>query len=286
MPIEVRLTTQGDLQFVTSTNGQKPGLIRASTLIRQYEGKELVRIYTPPGVKRGTEIPVTQIELAPQFDLHLSTYKGDVTFADVQGSVRGQLDSGSVELNNVQSNFELTTRQGDIKVNNSQLKGFLHTAAGNIILQDCSPTIDLAAPKGQITFRYTSAYFKETAKEKFEFKLPDAILEAEIIPANSFLRMHKGTMSISRLGANSTLLIQEKGTVQVKTFEGSAKVINTGGDIQIQIPIQTPEGDTILLSNSEGDVTVGVPKDFRASFNWCCARRVIWTNSLLTSKAR
>lgn len=262
LSIEVRLTTQGDLQFVTSTNGQKPGLVRASALIRQYEGDELVRIYTPPWVKRGTEMSAAQIGLAPKFDLHLSTYKGDVTFTDVQGSVRGQLDSGAVELSNVQGKAELTTRQGDIKITNSQLKGFLHTASGNIVLQDCPPTIELAAPKGKITFRYTPTYFKEREKDRFQANLLDATLEAETIPANSFLRMRKGAMNIGTLGAGSILLIQERGTIQVKAFEGSAKVINTGGDIQVQIPIQTPEGDTILLSNLEGDVTVGVPKDF------------------------
>jgi hypothetical protein len=94
-----------------------------------------------------------EIEVPNHFNVDLASAGGEVQIEGVDGEIKGQTESGALNLRRLSGAVDLQTKRGDVTMRESYVSGRVRTMGGKVLLEDVSGTVNGSSEKGKVTER-------------------------------------------------------------------------------------------------------------------------------------
>ena len=94
-----------------------------------------------------------EIEVPEHFDLQLASAGGEVSIEGVDGEIKGQTETGALELRRLSGIVDLQTKRGNVTLRESYASGRVHTTDGRVLLEDVGGTVAGSTASGRLIER-------------------------------------------------------------------------------------------------------------------------------------
>jgi hypothetical protein len=94
-----------------------------------------------------------EIEVPEHFDLQLTSAGGEVSIEGVDGEIKGQTETGALELRRLSGIVDLQTKRGNVTLRESYASGRVHTTDGRVLLEDVGGTVAGSTTSGKLIER-------------------------------------------------------------------------------------------------------------------------------------
>ena len=94
-----------------------------------------------------------EIEVPSHFDVDVSSAGGEVQIEGVDGSIKGQTESGALNLRRISGEVDMQTKRGDVVLKESYVSGRVASSNGKVLLEDVSGSVKGSAQGGKVTER-------------------------------------------------------------------------------------------------------------------------------------
>jgi hypothetical protein len=94
-----------------------------------------------------------EIEVPEHFDLQLASAGGEVSIEGVDGEIKGQTETGALELRRLSGIVDLQTKRGNVTLRESYASGRVHTTDGRVLLEDVGGTVAGSTASGKLIER-------------------------------------------------------------------------------------------------------------------------------------
>jgi DUF4097 and DUF4098 domain-containing protein YvlB len=91
-----------------------------------------------------------EIKVPKKFDIEIESNGGEISIANVEGTMRGRTMGGRLDLTKLKGYVDLKTMGGDITVTDSDLNGEVKTNGGDVLIQDVTGGLRGSSMGGQM----------------------------------------------------------------------------------------------------------------------------------------
>lgn len=265
--LEAQLSTAGDVTLIGDSLSNRKGLTEESKktaegILKQWELPTGIKVLT---LKEGRNKDISPLimQLPMGYDAHLELLKGNLTLADLTGTIEAVTQSGKLTLKHLTARVRLYTNKGDIEVGESTLMGELVTGAGDITLTDVDGSYVPLTKEGTVSVSFSEAFLAKKQKETFEYGLPLGTIEAVGASGQVKFQLGQGSINVRKASFGVEALINKKGDIRLEEVGGKLRAITAQGSVFVQL---LPQADAeneepVWLEAQEGDITLAVPKD-------------------------
>ena len=261
--VDFKLPTIGNLakDLINKVQGNTNSIIKKREQKQQNETKVSTK-KADKGKSHGT----VQVDVAKNTKLQFQTATGNVSLTDIEGKVKGHVESGAITLTRGKGKVELVTDKGNVTVTEAASSGFVMTRSGDVVLQDVNGNINAIAPNGKVLVKTTSDFFKKRTAKAFALDYDQADMEIADAPEGGEFKTRKGNISV--LSAQKSVGIKtNEGDVKVSAATKGLRASSGKGKVSVQIANNNNSTEPIIIEAQGGDVELLVPKNFSANFN-------------------
>ena len=97
-----------------------------------------------------------EIEVPQHFDVDLSSAGGEVQIEGVDGTIKGQTESGALTLRRLSGSVDLQTKRGDVTLRESYVSGRVRTVGGKVLMEDVTGAVEGSTEDGKVIKRRVS----------------------------------------------------------------------------------------------------------------------------------
>ena len=97
-----------------------------------------------------------EIEVPQHFDVDLSSAGGEVQIEGVDGTIKGQTESGALTLRRLSGSVDLQTKRGDVTLRESYVSGRVRTVGGKVLMEDVTGAVEASTQDGNVIKRRVS----------------------------------------------------------------------------------------------------------------------------------
>lgn len=94
-----------------------------------------------------------EIEVPQHFDVDLSSAGGEVQIEGVDGTIKGQTESGALVLRRLSGSVDLQTLRGDVTLRESYVSGRVRTVGGKVLMEDVTGAVEASTQDGNVVKR-------------------------------------------------------------------------------------------------------------------------------------
>lgn len=204
----------------------------------------------------------------------VSTSGGDVALQDVSGDVSVETSGGDITVGNMKGKVKLATAGGDIVAGDIAKQSKINTAGGDIETGFLSGEANLSTAGGDIVFKGSSASVKVSTAGG-DIRVDDVLSDAKLTTAGGSISIKngKGKLVARTSGGNIRVdkLVGEieastsGGNIVLKDVTGSVDAKTSGGNVTLVL--NPSEGTNSTVSNAEGNITLNLPADSKATID-------------------
>jgi len=246
--------------------------------------KDLKSAYTQSGntVKVGAEDSYRsymsskfKIVVPAVFNVDVATKGGDVSVADLQGSVKLNTSGGDLDIKKIDGVVKAKTSGGDITVEKTTKDVTVKTSGGDVELLDVEGEVNAKTSGGDIEVKNNKAkVIAKTSGGTIELTNVGAEVDAHTSGGDIIVNGSKGSLAVSTSGGDIELkdindVINAKtsgGDIEADNVLNGIKAKTSGGDIELEdikgfIEAATSGGDveakmTLINFNKDHHVTL------------------------------
>lgn len=230
---------------IISASSESEGKRRAEqikvNLIPVAEGYEV-----RPDTVSGAEVDL-EMNVPKQVSIAANSGKGDISAADLTGSVSATAQHGNVQVHDVTGDIDASLHRGDARITGIQ---------GNVRLAGSGSELELADIKGDATIEgefYGPIRVRNVAKAvRFVSSRTDLI----VVQLPGRMEMDSGQLQLSDTPGGVTLITKNRD-VNMENVAGRIHIENRHGDINVQL--RQPPHEEISISDESGEITLTMP---------------------------
>ena len=193
-----------------------------------------------------------EVELPKTARVSLRTAHGDISVADVGGSVDARTESGDIEIHDVGSDVAAQTEKGDVRIDQ---------VAGSVTLKGRGEDVEIADVKANVTL--DGPFTGDTVVRKVAGATQVASLWAQLSMSQltGRLQMDSGDLSLSDVNGPVRIETHNKD-IDAENITGQLDINDAHGDVKVVCTM--PPHEAINITNDSGDVELSLPA--RSSF--------------------
>ena len=96
------------------------------------------------------------ISVPEVYNVEFTTGAGNITIADLEGTIRGKTGAGNVILGDILGGIDISSGAGNIEVDGARGYVYANSGAGNITLDDIEGTLDIKTGAGNVVATITN----------------------------------------------------------------------------------------------------------------------------------
>jgi DUF4097 and DUF4098 domain-containing protein YvlB len=193
-----------------------------------------------------------EVELPKTVRVTLRTDHGDISVADVGGSVDASTASGDIEIHDVGGDVAAQTEKGDVRIDQ---------VAGSVTLKGRGADVEIADVKANVTL--DGPFTGDTVVRKVAGATQVASLWAQLSISQLIgrLQMDSGELSLSDVDGPARIETHNKD-IDAENIAGQLDIKDAHGDVKVVCAM--PPREAINITNDSGDVELSLPA--RSSF--------------------
>jgi len=207
------------------------------------------------------------ISLPRKFNLDLLSMSGDFKISDLEGTIKGRTNGGSMVLNNLKGQISMTTMGGSISLKNSTLEGSVSTMGGRVHMENVSGGVKGSSMGGEVIRKNVEGSGGKMTGGLVDISTMGGSINVDDAPEGADVHTMGGEIHIKR----AKKFVKAKtmgGNITIDEVEGWVKATTMGGEIKVTMVGKGKKGaGDIELTSMHGDITLVIPKEYSMSFN-------------------
>jgi len=234
-----------------------------------------------------------EVVLPAEFNIDIGTSGGDISVADLKGTVDLKTSGGDIDLARIDGLVTAKTSGGDVTVSENKQSVTIKTSGGDVAISDVMGEVDAVTSGGDIAVKNNKAKVNvRTSGGDIELRNIGAEVDAHTSGGDIIVDGTNGALEISTSGGDIELR-NIKDVITAKTSGGDIEATNvingiyaatSGGDIELDdiqgfIEAKTSGGDVeanmtlkdfikdhhVNMKSSGGNLTLLIPENLPAT---------------------
>ncbi len=229
------------------------------------------------------------------FNVDVSTKGGDVSVADLTGSVKLATSGGDLEIRKIDGVVNAKTSGGDVTVEKTSKEVYVKTSGGDVELIDVEGLVDAKTSGGDIDVKNNKAkVVAKTSGGTIKLTNVGAEVDAHTSGGDIIVNGSKGSIGVSTSGGDIELndigdVVSAKtsggdveainvkngieaqtsgGDIELDGIDGYVEAATSGGDVEAKLTLKDFSKDHhVTMNSSGGDLKLFIPANLPATID-------------------